>query len=442
MSEEPAREPVRYLWEWTAIGVGIVLLFFAVPHTVSSDGRVRFNALADLLERGDITTAPYSLVGPLFSAPLYFLGKVIRDSEWWCARFNTLLLAGGLAATASLFRRSVDARILRTFVLLIVAASMFPNHARDYFGEMFTAVLALVGIAALSSARPGLGWTALVLGVVNTPATLVGLLLVSVRHVRETKTFRHFVPVCVAASLILLESWIRRGHPLVTGYEGNAGFATILPYSGRPGFSYPLFFGLLSIMLSFGKGILFFAPGLLLRLAKGEREVSGQLHGFWGYTMWFLAGLIVVYAKWWAWYGGSFFGPRFFLVASLPASLAIAVKLRQVPVMAAPALGTLFTIITLSAWVGVSGAVFDQANLDVCAQDNYALELLCWYTPEFSVLWRPFVAPTSLSVGPMLFAAYCGLVYMWLSVPLLRTLIVRGSRSIAAGRVSLKTWRF
>jgi len=100
------------------------------------------------------------------------------------------------------------------------------------------------------------------------------------------------------------------------------------------------------------------------------------------------------------------------------------------------------TVITLSAWVGVSGAVFDQANLDVCAQDNYALELLCWYTPEFSVLWRPFVAPTSLSVGPMLFAAYCGLVYMWLSVPLLRTLIVRGSRSIAAGRVSLKTWRF
>ncbi len=34
----------------------------------------------------------------------------------------------------------------------------------------------------------------------------------------------------------------------------------MLSYSGIQGFSYPLFFGILSILLSFGKGIIFSFP--------------------------------------------------------------------------------------------------------------------------------------------------------------------------------------
>jgi len=437
-----AADSVRDHWEWALIDAGIVLLFFAVPHALLGDGRVRFETLTDLLERGKLTSTPYSVVGPLFSAPLYYVGKLALGSEWWCARFNTLLLAGGLAATASLLHRSVDGRLLRTFFLLIVAASMFPNHVRGYFGEMFTAVLVLVGVAALSSGRPRLGWTAMILGVANTPATLVGLLFVAIKHVRDSRRVRHVIPVLVTVSLILLESWIRRGNPFVTAYEGNAGFRTLMPYSGQPGFSYPFFFGLLSTTLSFGKGILFFAPGLLLRIGKDDRDVQSELRAFWGYSTWFLAGLVVVYAKWWSWYGGWFWGPRFFLMASLPASLAIAVELRRLPALGAPVLGALFAVLTLSAWVGVNGAVFNQANLDICEQNRYALEFLCWYAPEFSVLWHPFIAPVSLSSDQALFIAYGGLVYVWLSVPLLKTLIMRASGSVAASRVNLRTWRF
>jgi hypothetical protein len=307
---------------------------------------------------------------------------------------------------------------------------------------MFTAVLLLVGIAALSSGRPRLGWTAMILGVANTPATFAGLLLVAIRCVRDSRRIRHLLPVLAAASLILLESWIRRGSPLATGYEGNAGFRTLMPYSGQPGFSYPFFFGLLSITLSFGKGILFFAPGLLLRVGRDDRSVPSELRAFWGYSTWFLAGLIVVYAKWWAWYGGWFWGPRFFLMASLPASLAIAVKLRQMPALRGPALGAVLAVLTLSAWVGINGAVFNQANLDLCERNRYALEFLCWYAPEFSVLWHPFIEPVSLSFDQGLFIVYCGLVYVWLSAPLLRTLVERASGSIAVNRVSLRTWRF
>jgi hypothetical protein len=433
---------VRDHWEWALIDAGIVLLFFVVPHALLGDGRVRFETLTALLEHGTLTNTPYSVVGPLFSAPLHYIGKLALGSEWWCTRFNTLLLAGALAATASLLRRYADGRLLRTFFLLLVAASMFPNHVRGYFGEVFTALLVLVGLAALSSGRPRLGWAAMILGVANTPATIVGLLFVALKYVRDSRRVRHVIPVLVAASLILLESWIRRGDPFTSGYEGNAGFRTLMPYSGQPEFSYPFFFGLLSITLSFGKGILFFAPGLLLRVGADDRDVPSQLRALWGYSIWFLAGVIIVYARWWAWYGGWFWGPRFFLMASIPASLAIAIKLRQLPALSTPGLGALFAVLTLSVWVGINGAVFNQGNLDICQQDRYALESLCWYSPEFSVLWHPFVEPVRLSFDQALFIAYCGIVYVWLSAPLVKTLIMRARDSVAASRMNLRTWRF
>jgi hypothetical protein len=41
--------------------------------------------------------------------------------------------------------------------------------------------------------------------------------------------------------------------------------------------------------------------------------------------------------------------------------------------------------------VGVNGVVFGQADMGLCWVNNYELEFMCWYVPEFSALWRPFV---------------------------------------------------
>ena len=95
---------------------------------------------------------------------------------------------------------------------------------------------------------------------------------------------------------------------------------------------------------------------------------------------------------WWSWYGGSFWGPRFLLFLCPPASLILAIFVseglaagrRQDKVLVSLAL-------LLSGWVGINGSLYGLANVDVCCQNNYAQEFLCWYTPEFSVLWRPFV---------------------------------------------------
>jgi hypothetical protein len=436
------REHLRARCESVLIGLGLALLFFAVPHALTGDGQIRYAALADLLERGRISNVQYSLVGPLFSAPLYYLGKLALGPEWWCARFNTLLLAGGLVATILLLRGVVEERLLRAFTLVIIAASMFPNHVRDYFGEVFTAVFVLVGLAAIASRRPALGWTAIVIAVANTPATIVGLLLVALRRAWDTKRARYLIAVVVAAALILLENWIRRGHPLATGYENNAGFPTVMPYSGRPGFSYPFLFGLLSLVLSFGKGLLFFAPGLLLIRQTDGEETMRPLREIVRYSTWFLAGLILVYAKWWAWYGGWFWGPRFFLVASIPASLAIALRLRMPERLSGPAAAGLLVVLMLSVWVGVSGAVFDKDNLAVCVENSYALEFLCWYTPEFSVLWRPFVAPTGLASIRWLLPAYCTVVFVWLSASLMKTLAARVAAAVARELHELSAWRY
>jgi hypothetical protein len=274
-----AAAPVRGHWEWALVDVGIVLLFVVVPHWVGNgyDEAVRFQALTDLLEGRPVAPNFYSLVGPLFSAPLYYLGKAAFDAAWWCGFYNAVLLTGGLVALVALLRRHVDARTLRTFCLLVVAGSMFPNHVRDYFGEMFTTIPVGIGIAALAVGRDALGWTAAVIGVVNTPATLIGLLFVAVRHVRQTRRLRHLAAVAAAVVLIMLERWVRRGSPFTSGYEDFVFARTIMPYSGGPGFNYPIMLGVLSILFSFGKGLVFFAPGLLLPIRRDEPTVSPPL---------------------------------------------------------------------------------------------------------------------------------------------------------------------
>lgn len=421
------------------IAAGAAALLFIVPHDVSGDGRVRYDALVDLLEHGKLTPTAYSLVGPLFSTPLYFLGKLFLGPTWWCSRYNALLLLAGLATTVSLLRPRVDRKTLHAFCLVMLAASMFPGHVLDYFGEVFTAILVLVGIAAVATEHSGFGWTAIVLGVINTPASIVGLLFVSVRHAFLSRKLRYLLPVLIAALLVIAESWIRRGGPFVSGYEGNAGARTVMPYSSLPGFSYPFFLGVLSILFSFGKGLLFFAPGLLLtgNCTRGRedalRECCRDL-------VWFLVGAIVVYAKWWSWYGGSFWGPRFFLIASVPASLAIALALQRRREMTLAALASLLAILTWSSWVGLNGPVFNQGGLRVCSENHYALEFLCWYTPEFSVLWRPFVAPpAALRWQQVAFATYCLVVFLWLVLPILREIL---KRTPVSGRRILSGWRF
>jgi hypothetical protein len=381
-------------WVFTTLALtalALVLLFALVPHRVSGDGYVRFLKLDTLLREGTIARERYSYIGPLFAAPFWMFG----DSRvWWCARFNVLLLAAGVAAAWWSLRPALTAEERAASMLLLAATGMMPNATIDFYGELFSAVMVGSGLALVFITHRTIGWLPVVLGVVNIPASAVGLLFVSVWRFWKHRRPDGLAALLAAAALILLENTLVRGAPVNAGYAGDHGAVTIMPFSGMPGFSYPLLLGLVSLLFSFGKGLLFFAPGLLL-VGRARRE-RPELTPFFDASILFLAGLLLVYSRWWAWYGGWTWGPRFLLFAVYPSSIALAIALYAPGTVSRTVVTVLLAAWTV--WVGVAGAVFGLQGLDECIANGYALEHLCWYVPDYSPLLRPLVlAPGALA---------------------------------------------
>jgi len=367
------------------------IVMWVVPHRVGGDAEVRYEALARLFTTGKLSAPRYSVVAPLFAAPLHALGRLTGDPRGVTALFNVVLFTIALV----LLWRELDGQLprapRRAVVLLLLFASMFARHVQSFYGEVFTALTVTLGVFWLARGKYIPAWLAIVVGGVNTPASVVGIGAIAVRTWRRTRDPRHLAAPVLVLALALLENRLMRGSALDSGYSGDAGFKTVMPYSGQTGFSYPFFLGLLAILFSFGKGLVWFTPGLFAPLARSAGDRLRWVHGT---LLWFVAGLVLVYAKWWAWYGGSYWGPRFFLVASIPASIALGSHLGANGFTAERPIwknALLAGALLLSFWVGVNGLVFDQHGLDVCWKDGYALEALCHFTPEHSVLWHPFV---------------------------------------------------
>lgn len=156
------------------------------------------------------------------------------------------------------------------------------------------------------------------------------------------------------------------------------------------GFTFPVFFGVLSILFSFGKGLIFFAPAIFLpvrgyftRLGAGGQKLY-RAYGLW---IAFIVGMVAVYAGWYVWSGNWFWGPRFFLLAALPCSLALAVRLHRPGAASLP--GNLLTLglLALCVWVGINGTVFDvNALVGPCGR---VTGQVCVYLPQNSALWLP-----------------------------------------------------
>jgi hypothetical protein len=375
--------------------IALLMLFFVVPLALTGDGHGRWGSLSAFIRTGELPLTRYSYIGPLFASP-FFLFDSRQTEMWWVIHFNVIVLAVGAAAIWWMLRGAVAPLARASFLLLLVAGGMMPYHVRDFYGEVFTAVFVASGLALVIAREQRLGWVPVVLGVANMPGTAVGLLLVAVWRFWRARRYDGLIAVACAAAMVLAENVIVRGDVFATGYAGDHGARTIMPFSGRPGFSYPLLLGAVSLLFSFGKGLLFFAPGLLL-VRHARRHSAPAIVDLLDASMLFVAGVLLVYARWWAWYGGWYWGPRFLLIAVYPSALALGTALasRATPLRyAATALAAVWTI-----WVGASGAVFGQHGLDICMENTYALEHLCWYAPEFSPLFRPLVIRASLNAA-------------------------------------------
>jgi hypothetical protein len=377
--------------EWTLILVGLLCLVLTLAPTISADGAYRFTALQAMLGEPGNFRVKYSLVQPLLSIPLAWLAKLVGLPESnVVAYFNLLVFVVGGAYIYRLVSERYSPKVARISLLVLCCASMLPHHLQGYFGEVLTSVFLSMGALSIKR-RPMLSVTMFTLGLANTPALIPPFAVVAFIYFWRKQGWQPLLAAVCALAIMGLENFVKFGsvHDVyLTKMEH--GFHTVLPYSGTPGFSYPFFFGVLSIVASFGKGLVFYIPGALLYfVAPIWKRLGGSVLD--RSLLAVFAGLVIaVYAKWWAWYGGKFWGPRFFLFLCFPASLLMALAIvhrEQRRGLSAFVL----VILLLSIWVGVDGYLFGLDAMDICWRDNFALESLCWYTPEFSALWRPFV---------------------------------------------------
>ena len=368
---------------------GIAILIATLHPEISGDGIERYSNVESILNHTPVPAIKYSLIQPLLSVPIAVISKILgANPRSATAYFNLIIfLVIGLGVQKRL-RAMFDEEISYLFWIILLSASMLPNHLSHYYGEIFSSFAILCGVLFLDRSR-FIAPILIALGVANTPALAIPLYVAAILPSGYRKKL-----VCagiITTAIVIAENMIKFGSVFGSPYlsANEKGFQTFMPYSGMAGFSYPVFFGVLSILLSFGKGLLFFVPGLVLLLRRSTYALLRMNHKVAITLAAAMIAMILVYSKWWAWYGGGCWGPRFFLLLVFPAALALSVCMANVK--SRNELALLLVIISLSVWVGIDGVLFSETGMEICGADSFKLEVLCWYTPEFSALWRPFV---------------------------------------------------
>src|SRR6266567_3652299 len=187
----PSYARLQAVIETILIVVGLLAMTFLLNHGVYGDGKKRFLAVSTLLTQGQIKNGPYSqysLIGPLFSIPFWYLGKWFSTPIQMISQYNQFVFACGLLSIYLLLKDRMDRHLLRKFLIILLAASMFSMNVTAYYGEVFTAICVGVGILALLLSSTSLvGWAAIIIGVANTPAAIAGLICLMGKQLFDSK---------------------------------------------------------------------------------------------------------------------------------------------------------------------------------------------------------------------------------------------------------------
>lgn len=154
----------------------------------------------------------------------------------------------------------------------------------------------------------GLAYLSRSINLVTLPVYALALAAILQERRISTIRFREWIlfaaPILAAGLLSLWWNWLRFGNPLDSGYVESEAF------------NGDWLFGLVGLLVSPGRGILWYSPVLLL--------VPLGIGWFWRRARWLLlasAGVALLYwllySKWYMWHGGYSWGPRF-LVPVLP----------------------------------------------------------------------------------------------------------------------------
>ena len=382
-----------------------IFLFFAIlflliiPKGINGDGLIRYESLDNIFfNASSVISSKYSIIGPLFSLPLLFLEKFLNLNIQITVLFNTMLFLLFWYIFRREFSVKLDNNFTYKFFLAVVFSSFYISNLTTYYAETFSSLSIFLAILYFcKEEKIILAIILFSLGVANTPALIIPGFLLLTYFAFKRKQIRYGFYILYPICLVLLENVIIRGHLFNSDYSNDSGFKTILPYSGTPNFSLPFWIGLISILFSFGKGLLFFMPFLFIK--PNFKNLTPFLENVYKASMIFSVGLVLIYAKWWAWYGGVFWGPRFFLFGTLVASISLISNLnyKYLKTCSRIKLGVITISFLMSIWVAIANILSLTIKLpEFIFSNNFENEHLTWYTPHFSVLGYPLSNLTNL----------------------------------------------
>ncbi len=288
-------------------------------------------------EQGTVTASGdvYSKKSPfmiVLMVPMVALGRLIPalGPTWAVLLLGPLLTASTAAAVYGLARAlSYPSPASLLAALVYAFATIAWVFSKSVMRET-VAGLALVGsLWALYAATHGLsgkqsGWRAfgadlacgaglaVLVGanaayLVLAPVFAVALVWARWGQIGWRRQLAHLaacgLPVGLRVAALAGSNALRFGGFLNTGYS-------FVP--GEEGFTSPLWWGALGLILSPARGLLWYTPTSLLAIA-GWRKFS-RTQPVLGWTLLAVAGAhLIVFGLWWEWWGGYTWGPRFLL---------------------------------------------------------------------------------------------------------------------------------
>jgi hypothetical protein len=371
-----------------------------------------------------LALVPLVVIGQGLAGPLEGLSSQYpwghQDTADLGARFMVSYFNGPItAATSGLLALLVlrlgypPAAALFTALAFALATPAW-GQARSVFPEPLQGLLLLVSCLLLLGATParafvggtvlGLAMLVKLTSVLALPAFL--LLPASSGHAvwrRPAAAAALLAPAVTALALHALYNLFRFGDPLTTAY-----------YSGERGgldFGGDLLVGLYGLLLSPGRGVLWYAPPVIVALLffpRFKKKYPALGLGFIVLAVvW-----IVVHARWADWHGGWGWGPRY-LLPILPLVL--------VPLAAAwlnpRARPLVLALAAVGAMVELPGATVDFMDwgselLAGCSSDD------CWYTHTehfLNPVWSDILGHTQLLLAGRLDLAWITFGKTWLA---------------------------
>jgi len=338
----------------------------------------------------------YTVYGPLqaiAAVPLYALGKLVAGGDTgparlavgrWVGSFNPIVTALTAALlTLWLLQLGCSRDVATAGGLGWALSGLAWPYAKTFLSEPLTALCYLVVILAADRARRserlGWSWAAGLAGaaaVMTRPhnVVLLPILLAPLAFGsgKAKRLIAAVVPIAAACGWWLWFNQLRFGSPLDFGYQ--AGIQRDFALGNLP-------IGVVGQLISPGRGLLFYAPWVVLAMAGFPRLRQRDATVAWSCLAAFVVQLLF-YSLRTTWWGNWCWGPRY-LVPVLP----------LLAILAAPAVEdprwrragwVLAGLGVISAWAGL--VVYNGLYQDIVFAMPGGLTKLLW-----SPLWSPLV---------------------------------------------------